>query len=169
MRAAGSITAAIRSARVMHPMLPLIVEVETLEQLEAAFYTQVVTNGSFTTNFNALEQEYIKDVRDHEVAHREFFKAALGSNAIQSLEVNFSSIDFGNRNSVLTTAVSNPNVLIRVRESVRPGGTPGFASRHSSNWAVPHCSSATPNRTTSGESQKKFISASTSPAASACS
>ncbi|WP_121354656.1 ferritin-like domain-containing protein [Flavisolibacter nicotianae] len=75
-----------------------------LEQLEAAFYTQVVANGSFTTNFSALEQEYIKDVRDHEIAHREFFKAALGSNAIQALEVDFSSIDFSNRSSVLTTA-----------------------------------------------------------------
>ena len=75
-----------------------------LEQLEAAFYTQVVANGSFTANFSALEQEYIKDVRDHEIAHREFFKAALGSNAIQALEVNFSVIDFSNRSSVLTTA-----------------------------------------------------------------
>jgi hypothetical protein len=75
-----------------------------LEQLESAFYTQVVANGSFTTNFSALEQEYIKDVRDHEIAHREFFKAALSSNAIQSLDVNFSSIDFSSRTSVLNTA-----------------------------------------------------------------
>lgn len=75
-----------------------------LEQLEAAFYIQVVSNGSFTTNFSALEQEYIKDVRDHEIAHREFFKAALSTNAIQSLEVNFASIDFSNRMSVLNTA-----------------------------------------------------------------
>jgi len=75
-----------------------------LEQLEAAFYIQVVSNGSFSNNFSALEQEYIKDVRDHEIAHREFFKAALGSNAIQALEVNFTSIDFSNRNTVLNTA-----------------------------------------------------------------
>lgn len=75
-----------------------------LEQLEAAFYTQVVANGSFTTNFSALEQEYIKDVRDHEVAHREFFKAALAGSAIPALEVDFSKIDFGNRDSVLNTA-----------------------------------------------------------------
>ncbi|HET7897475.1 MAG TPA: ferritin-like domain-containing protein [Flavisolibacter sp.] len=75
-----------------------------LEQLEAAFYSQVVANGSFTTAFSALEQEYIKDVRDHEIAHREFFKAALGSSAIQSLEVDFSKIDFSNRMSVLNTA-----------------------------------------------------------------
>ena len=36
IRAAGSLTAAIRSARAMHPSLPLIVEVETLPQLEDA-------------------------------------------------------------------------------------------------------------------------------------
>jgi nicotinate-nucleotide pyrophosphorylase (carboxylating) len=36
VRAAGSLTAAIRSARAMHPALPLIVEVETLEQLDEA-------------------------------------------------------------------------------------------------------------------------------------
>lgn len=36
VRAAGSIAAAIRAARSMHPALPLIVEVETLAQLEEA-------------------------------------------------------------------------------------------------------------------------------------
>ncbi len=36
VRAAGSITAAIHAARALHPSLPLIVEVETLAQLEEA-------------------------------------------------------------------------------------------------------------------------------------
>jgi nicotinate-nucleotide pyrophosphorylase (carboxylating) len=36
VRAAGSITAAIQAARARHPALPLIVEVETLVQLEEA-------------------------------------------------------------------------------------------------------------------------------------
>lgn len=36
VRAAGSLTAAIRAARQMHPQLPLIVEVETIAQLEEA-------------------------------------------------------------------------------------------------------------------------------------
>ena len=36
IRAAGSLTAAIRAARVMHPALPLIAEVETLAQLREA-------------------------------------------------------------------------------------------------------------------------------------
>ena len=38
--------------------------------------------------------------------HREFFKAALGTKAIQGLEVNFSSINFTSRDSVLNAAKS---------------------------------------------------------------
>jgi hypothetical protein len=56
------------------------------------------------SNMAALESEYLKDIRDHEIAHREFFKAALGSNAIPGLEVDFSSINFTSRDSVLATA-----------------------------------------------------------------
>ncbi|NTS41646.1 ferritin-like domain-containing protein [Flavisolibacter sp. BT320] len=73
-----------------------------LEQLEAAFYTQVVQ--SQYANITAAETAYLTDIRDHEIAHREFFKKALGNNAIPALEVNFSAIDFGNRASVLGTA-----------------------------------------------------------------
>ncbi|MDQ2721345.1 MAG: ferritin-like domain-containing protein [Bacteroidota bacterium] len=73
-----------------------------LEQLEAAFYTQVIATPY--SGISAMEMSYLTDVRDHEVAHREFFKAALSSKAIQALQVNFSSIDFTNRTSVLGTA-----------------------------------------------------------------
>jgi hypothetical protein len=73
-----------------------------LEQLEAAFYTQVVSTPY--TGITVLETEYLKDIRDHEIAHREFFKAALGDNAIRNLEVDFSSINFTSRDSVLGTA-----------------------------------------------------------------
>ena len=38
VRAAGSLSAAIRGARAWHPMLPLIVEVETLDQLDEALH-----------------------------------------------------------------------------------------------------------------------------------
>jgi nicotinate-nucleotide pyrophosphorylase (carboxylating) len=38
VRAAGSITAAMRAARAMHPSLPLIVEVESIEQLREALH-----------------------------------------------------------------------------------------------------------------------------------
>jgi len=73
-----------------------------LEQLEAAFYTKVV--ASPYSQMSVMEKSYLTDIRDHEIAHREFFKAALASKAIQSLEVNFSSIDFNSRTSVLATA-----------------------------------------------------------------
>ncbi|MBB1284953.1 ferritin-like domain-containing protein [Flavisolibacter sp. BT320] len=73
-----------------------------LEQLEAAFYTQAVQ--SQFSGITAAETAYLTDIRDHEIAHREFFKNALKNNAIPALEVNFSSIDFGSRASVLGTA-----------------------------------------------------------------
>ena len=75
-----------------------------LEQLEAAFYTQIIATPY--SGISTMEMAYLKDVRDHEIAHREFFKAALGSGAIQDLEVNFSSIDFNSRVSVLGTAMA---------------------------------------------------------------
>ncbi len=73
-----------------------------LEQLEAAFYIQVLTTQY--SGMTAEETAYLTDVRDHEVIHREFFKAALGSSAIKALTPNFSSINFADRTSVLTTA-----------------------------------------------------------------
>src|SRR6185437_2258279 len=69
-----------------------------LEQLEAAFYTQVIGLSSFKTIFTSTtEQQILMDIQAHEVTHREFFKTALGTNAIGSLSVNFSSIDFTTR------------------------------------------------------------------------
>lgn len=77
-----------------------------LEQLEAAFYLQVVATPY--AGMSALETEYLSDIRNHEVAHREFFKAAITAAAptmvIPALEVNFTSIDFTSRSSVLNTA-----------------------------------------------------------------
>ncbi len=73
-----------------------------LEQLEAAFYTQAVATPY--AGMTAAEKTILSDIRDHEIAHREFFKTALGSNAIPALEVNFSSINFASRDSVLATA-----------------------------------------------------------------
>jgi len=74
-----------------------------LEQLEAAFYATVLGGGYFA-NASAEEKTIMGDLEKHERAHREFFKAALGSMAIANLEVDFSSIDFANRTSVLNAA-----------------------------------------------------------------
>ena len=75
-----------------------------LEQLEAAFYIQVVATPF--TGMTADELIFLTDIRDHEIAHREFFKNALGNNAIPALEVNFSTINFTSRTSVLGTAMA---------------------------------------------------------------
>jgi hypothetical protein len=73
-----------------------------LEQLEAAFYTKVAdTPGN---GLSTSEAALFVDIRDHEIAHREFFKAALGTKAIAALEVDFSSINFMSRDSILSTA-----------------------------------------------------------------
>lgn len=75
-----------------------------LEQLEAAFYTAVVASSTFGTVFSASEQRVLTDLRDHEVIHREFFKAALGTNAIPALTFNLSAVNLGSRISVLNAA-----------------------------------------------------------------
>lgn len=73
-----------------------------LEQLEAAFYTQAVETPF--AGMTADERSVLEDLRDHEIAHREFFAAALGDNAIPALVPDFSAVNFNDRTSVLTTA-----------------------------------------------------------------
>jgi len=75
-----------------------------LEQLEAAFYIKVTATPY--SGITANETTYMTDIRDHEIAHREFLKGAIGAQAIQSLEVDFSSINFTSRDSVLATAMA---------------------------------------------------------------
>jgi len=75
-----------------------------LEQLEAAFYVKVASAppAAFTT----AQKAYFQDIQFHEIAHREFFKAALSTAAIGSLEVDFSTIDFTSATSVLGAAMA---------------------------------------------------------------
>lgn len=70
-----------------------------LEQLEAAFY--IMVTDKIYKRATDWEQKRLNQIRDHEISHREFFKTALGKNAIPNLEFDFSSIDFTNRASVL--------------------------------------------------------------------
>lgn len=73
-----------------------------LEQLEAAYYTQVVDNpyGGITD----AEMSVLTDIRDHEVAHVDFLADALGDKGVGELSVDFSAVDFTNKHSVLETA-----------------------------------------------------------------
>lgn len=73
-----------------------------LEQLEAAFYIQVIATPY--SGMNSTELAYLKSIRDHEILHRNFFKAAIGTSAIPALTVDFSAIDFTSRTSVLGAA-----------------------------------------------------------------
>jgi hypothetical protein len=81
----------------------------TLEQLEALFYTAVVAASNFGTLFNAEEQEVLTDIRNHEIVHREFFRTALGTQAVPDLS---SAI----RSSTLATALaSRASILATAR------------------------------------------------------
>ena len=74
-----------------------------LEQLEAAFYTQLILTPY--ASIPPLELALLTDVRDHEIAHREFFRNAIpAANRIQDLEVDFGAIDFTSRDKVLGVA-----------------------------------------------------------------
>lgn len=73
-----------------------------LEQLEAAFYIEMIKNPY--SNISEWEKTLFTDIRDHEIAHREFFKKALGDKAIDSLEFDFSKVNFSSRENVLATA-----------------------------------------------------------------
>ena len=74
-----------------------------LEQLEYAFYAAVV-GGAYFASASAAEKAIFQDLRDHELAHRDFFKTVLSTNAIKELTPDFSAINFGDRNSVITNA-----------------------------------------------------------------
>lgn len=79
-----------------------------LEQLEAAFYVQVLMTPY--SGISDGERMILSDIRDHEIVHREFFKAALGAAAIPGLTPDFSSINFSSRASVLGTARQFENI-----------------------------------------------------------
>ena len=77
-----------------------------LEQLEAAFYAQIVKTPA--TDFKTGELALFTQIAAHEAIHRDFFKAALTNVAkvtpLQDLTPNFSSVTFSSRASVLGTA-----------------------------------------------------------------
>jgi hypothetical protein len=77
-----------------------------LEQLEAAFYAQVVKTPA--ADFQAGELAYFTQIAAHEAIHRDFLKAAITKEKVgallQDLTPNFSTIAFSSRASVLNAA-----------------------------------------------------------------
>lgn len=55
-----------------------------LEQLEAAFYAAALASAAFT-GMSADQKEVLTDLRNHEIAHREFLRSVLGTDAIGDL------------------------------------------------------------------------------------
>jgi len=72
------------------------------EQLEAAFYTQLIQTPY--TGITVDELALFTSIRDQEILHREFFRASLGANAIPALVTDFTATDFTSKNSILITA-----------------------------------------------------------------
>ncbi len=73
-----------------------------LEQLEAQFY--IMVSDQMYSGATDWEKKRLMQIRNHEIAHREFFKTALGGMAIPQIKFNFSAVDFGSRMSVLETS-----------------------------------------------------------------
>jgi len=73
-----------------------------LEQLEGAFYEKVASG--FYAGATAMEKDLLTDIRNDEIAHREWFREVLALKKVPKLQFDFSSINFTDRRSVLTTA-----------------------------------------------------------------
>jgi hypothetical protein len=87
-----------------------------LEQLEAAFYTAVLGSAAFA-GMSAEQKEVMTDLRNHEVVHREFLRAALNANAIGNLA-------FGS--SAVGTAVASTSSILRNAEAFEDLGVAAY-------------------------------------------
>ena len=74
-----------------------------LEQLEAAFYTQVVAGFNSNGITVAAERSALTEIRNHEVIHREALAAALGGSRLGNLTVDFGTA-INSRATILATA-----------------------------------------------------------------
>jgi len=75
--------------------------VDLLELLEGFYYTEVVRSSNFTSFFSPEEQELFVDLRDAEIVHREFVRAALGPMRLP--DVTMGSINRTRLNALLST------------------------------------------------------------------
>lgn len=73
-----------------------------LKQLTVAFYTQAVNTTYY--GITASEVELQIELRDQEVAHREFLKTILGPNAVKAITPQMSAVTFADKTSFLTHA-----------------------------------------------------------------
>jgi hypothetical protein len=89
----------------------------TLDQLETAFYATAVEKAMGVTQQDRM---VLAELHDHEVAHREFFKAFLGGFAIPMLDFDFSGISFNDRYAVFDAAQQFENVGVAAFNGTGP-------------------------------------------------
>jgi rubrerythrin len=81
-----------------------------LEQLEADFYTKVVNASQFNSAFSLEQRTVLTDLYNHEVIHREFFRAAIsgalpsGASLLPDLAFDYGGLNFNDPTTVLGTA-----------------------------------------------------------------
>ena len=74
-----------------------------LEQIESRFYEMVLAKPY--AGMSSYENQLFIDLKGHEVTHREFYRYSLGGyGLIPDLTLDFSSIDFNSRFSVITAS-----------------------------------------------------------------
>ena len=74
-----------------------------LEQVEADFYSRVVSAFG-TSNITAAEQAILTEIRNHELAHREFLRGTLGADGAFTVTSTFRGVGFTDRAAVLAAA-----------------------------------------------------------------
>ena len=88
-----------------------------LEQLEAGFYEAVVASSAFTT-MNTELKEVFTDLRNHEVAHREFFRQVIpAASRIGNLSFN---------NTTLQASLANAGTILKTAETFEDLGVAAY-------------------------------------------
>jgi hypothetical protein len=88
-----------------------------LEQLEAGFYEAVVASTAFTGMTTELK-EVFTDLRNHEVAHREFFRQVLGTAKIGNLAFNTTTLN--------TTIAAGTATILKTSETFEDLGVAAY-------------------------------------------
>ncbi len=88
-----------------------------LEQLEAGYYSAVLTSAAFN-GMNAEQKEVFTDLRNHEVIHREFFRAAIpAASRIGNLAFN---------NTTLQASLASTAVILKTSETFEDLGVAAY-------------------------------------------
>lgn len=94
--------------------------VDLLELLEGFYYTEVVRSPNFSSFFSPEEQELFVDLRDAEIVHREFVRAALG--AMRVPDVTMGSINRTRLNELLASR----EMIVRTARNFEHTGVSGL-------------------------------------------